>query len=121
MPHKVVDKKEIEKVKEEIGRLTKAIDRLRIYSHAKDNATIKSILNEVKVVRASAVRRKDAALENFSEAGAREATHWHGYELGLNYLVDSFESSDEQIKEYLERRKRLERHLETLRTKYEVR
>lgn len=121
MPHKTVNKAEITKIKDEIGRLTKAIDRLRVYSHAKDNETIKSVLNEVRIVRASAVRRKDAALENFTPEGSGEARHWHGYELGLSYLINTFENPDEEIKEYLERRKRLEKHLDTMRTKYEVR
>ena len=121
MPHKIIKKSDIEKVKDEMGRLAKAIDRLRIYSNAKDNETIKTVLSEIKIVCASTIRRKNDALNNFSEQGDREARFWLGYEKGLEYLIDTFDDPESQIKEYSERRKQLESHLAKLRTTHEIR
>lgn len=121
MPHKVIKKDQITKIKDEIGRLAKAIDRLRIYSNAKDNETIKTVLGEIRVLRGGATRRKNAALKNFNETGSFEARYWNGYEDGLGYLIETFENPDNEIKEYSERRQRLEKYLAKLRAKHEVR
>lgn len=120
MPHKVVSKKEVTKVEEEIARITKAIDRVRIYSNAKDNESVKLALYEIKKIRGAIVRHKNDAIDSCTQDTANTNAHdktvyYRGFEKGLALLVDAFENTEEEIKHYSSERRRLEKYLEQLR------
>lgn len=120
MPHKVVSKKEVRRIEEEIAKITKAIDRVRIYSQAKDNESVKQALYEIKKVRGAIVRQKNGALDSCTEAtpnvgGHDKAVYYRGFEKGLTLLIDAFENTDEEIKHYANERRRLESYLAQLR------
>ncbi len=120
MPHKVVSKKEVHRVEEEIAKIAKAIDRVRIYSNAKDNESVKLALYEVKKIRGAIVRQKNSALDSCADDTANvnakdKALYYRGFEKGLTLLIDAFENTDEEIKHYANERRRLEKYLDQLR------
>jgi len=117
MPHKNVTHKAIVEKENQISGLQEAIDRLRIYGQARNDRTVKKLLDEVRINCKRAMKNKDDALSTGTDAGAREAMLWLGHEKAFKFILTAVENADDEIKEYRARIKQHESELAGLRKK----